>query len=440
MARFALPRPRTLFGKTLLTIAVVSIGFQIFTLAVIGYWMLVPVGQRSADDLAALMIGRATEWAALPPEGRDRLTREVVAEHDILLRRDMGEVQPRAHESWLPYAQFLQNALKARLGRSVRLWSVGEGNEEWFWVNLPIGGEPVQAGFPRSRIGVRPPLVFALLLSVGAGVTLLTAVVLARRLTTPLERLSSAARRLGRGQWPEPLPEEGAEELISLAHTFNRMSHQVQELLANRTTLLAGISHDLRTPLTRIRLAIAMLEKEADPNLIKGVEDDLAQMDALIGQFLQLGRDLDREPSGPQDVTELVSALVADVRRGGASVRWNPQTPCVREVHALALRRILANLIDNAVRYAGGAVELVLHCMPRGAVRIEVRDRGPGIPKEHRHAVFRPFFRIEQSRSAQTGGSGLGLAIAAQLAEVNGWHIQLLPRRGGGTVARVDIG
>jgi len=431
------PALRTLFSRILVTIAVVSVVFQLFTAWVIGQLMLLPVGQRAAADLVALMMQTAETWLQYPSAERMRYAAEV--RESLLLHVGAPDQSLPYSTSLLPYLFFIERELQAKAGQPVMLRMSHMDDDDWFWADVLVQGQPVRLGFSRSRIGVHPPFALFLVMSVGGLVILATAVLLARRLSRPLENLADAAQHIGSGQWPAPLPEEGPQELAALARSFNQMGQQVRELLANRTTLLAGISHDLRTPLARIQLALAMLPENAEPDLVQGMQRDLEEMNRLIGQFLEISRGLGDAKLEWVDVREALCELADNARRGGAQVEWRDAGPCRRELHKLALCRIVANLLENAVRYgAGQPVEMEYICGDDGLV-LSIMDRGPGIPAEAREAVFRPFYRLEQSRSAQTGGSGLGLAIARQLAEANQWTIELLPRDGGGTVARVGI-
>ena len=431
-------RPRTLFAKTIITIAVVSAGFLFFTLSVIALFMLVPVGQRSADDLAALMVLSTDTWAELSPEARVPFERKLSQNYQLRLMT--AREQLPAAQKYLPYFFFLETALSRRTGQEVRLKeSRDDKGETWFWADIPTAKQAIRVGVSRSHIGAQPPLALLLLLTVGAMATLMTAVALVRRLTTPLERLSQAAQGIGRGAWPEPIPESGPEELASLARSFNNMTIQVQELLANRTTLLAGISHDLRTPLARIQLAVEMLSPNADPSLTNGIRGDVDQMNCLIGQFLEVSRGLEQGEKQSVDICAMLDELANCARRGGADIVWQAQEECRYTINPLALRRIVVNLLENAVRYSNGKPVTLRYACDPDNVTIRILDRGPGIPADQLEAVFRPFHRLEQSRSSETGGSGLGLSIARQLAESNGLSIRLHGREGGGTEAIVTL-
>ncbi len=428
-------RPRTLFRHTALTLGVALVLLQLFALGIIASQVAYPLGKRATEDLAALMVLSAKTWVELPPTTRADFTREL-AEHHGLRIATAREPLPTA-ASYLPYRYLLETALAEHAGRVVPIRTTFD--PEWFWADIPAGRQTVRVGFARERVGVEPPTALALLLAVIVALTLITALVLARRLTRPLARLTRAAAQVGQGETPEPLPEQGPEELAQLARHFNRMAQDVRELLANRTTLLAGISHDLRTPLARMRLALEMLPSAADPALVDGLRRDIEEMDRLIGEFLELGRGLQSGQRADTDLRTVLDELVADSRRGGADVRLTAPASCIRPANPRALRRILANLIENAVRYGENKPIEVILAESGGGAEIRVLDRGPGIPESEREAVFRPFHRLEPSRSTVTGGSGLGLAIARQLAQANGWQLELQARPGGGAVAVLTL-
>ena len=430
-------RRRTLFRSTATTLAVVLVVLQLIVLAVLAYYVMLPMAKRSADDLAALMVLSAQTWVELPPETRLDFELELAKNHNLWLFHATTPL-PRHDHLFLPYVMLLEDALEARTGQTIQI-KVTEWDRPWFWVEFNMGGQFIRIGFPRDHLGVSPPLALLLVLVATVALTLIAAVIMVRRVARPLDRLAEAAVRIGQGEMPESLPETGAEELVSLTRTFNRMAQQVQELLANRTTLLAGISHDLRTPLARMRLAVEMLPRDADPKLVARMERDLEEMNRLIGQFLELSRGLSKEATQETNLNQLLDELASAARNDGTTVERLPEKPCVRSVGPMALRRILSNLIENAVRYgAGKPITLGCECTVESAL-IRVLDRGPGIPPDQLESVFRPFFRLESSRSSTTGGSGLGLAIARQLAEANGWQIALLSRDGGGMEARLII-
>ena len=400
--------------------------------------MLVPVGKQSADDLTSLMIFSATRWTETSSDEQSAFEQDLFKDYHLSIA---GNQQIKSVDfKPLPYYYFLESSLKSRTGQDVNLKvSQDENNIDWYWADLNINNKNVRIGFSSSHINAQPPLVLILLLVVGGLATLATAAALVRHLTTPLENLSQNALRVGSGEEPELIPETGPEEMITLAKSFNKMAVQVKELLSNRTTLLAGISHDLRTPLARIQLAIEMLPMDADPELIDGVRNDVNQMNCLIGQFLELSKTLEKGEQQEIDIEKALEDLVNCAKRGGANVQWQPAGQCVVLNNPMALRRITVNLLENAVRYGEGKpVEIVYSCNDEFA-EIKIMDRGPGIPDDEVELVFRPFYRLDQSRNTVSGGTGLGLSIALQLAEINEIKIKLYARDGGGTVAKVTV-
>jgi two-component system, OmpR family, osmolarity sensor histidine kinase EnvZ len=424
--------PRSLFARALLTLVGTFGLFALATLFLVVHYLLYPLGDRSAADLAGIMVLSARTLVQLPPDLRDDYRARLAQEYDLRLAETPPEPDPSRY--FFPFVDRLELALEQRLGRPVQAVAASVGGDRWFWVPLDVGDRTVWTGFPQERLRTRPLEgmaalgVLALLLVIGS------ATLLARRISRPLQQLSAAAAEVALGRSPKPLPETGPAELASLAAQFNEMSRQVRELLAARTVLLAGVSHDLRTPLTRLRLAIAMLPPETPAESVSRMERDIDEMSALIAQAVDFARNLGGGSPENLDLSRIVGDLVADRPR----VVWVPQPPCPCRVDGLALRRILDNLLENALRYSSEPVEVRLDCQgPRAEVY--VLDRGPGIPESEREAVFRPYYRLERSRSRLTGGSGLGLAVASQLAQANGIELHLGARRGGGTVVRVRL-
>ena len=426
----------TLFRSTAVTVAGALIILQLVMFSASAYYIMLPMAKRSADDLAALMVLSAQTWVELPPQTRQDFELELARKHNLWLLDSTTSLPDNEH--YIPYLSLLEQSLEARTGKVIHT-KITEWEKTWFWVEFSSGGHQISIGFPQDRLGIQSPLALLLIMAATIVLTLITAIILAGRITRPLQHLTEAAKHIGMGNTPATLAEGNVKELAELARTFNSMAQQVKALLANRTTLLAGISHDLRTPLARMRLALEMLPQDADPKIIARLKNDVEEMNRLIGEFLAFSRGLEKEVLQNTDLTQLLQELADNTAAENVIVRWQPASPCERPLGQMALRRILANLLSNAVRYgAGREVELQCECAEHESV-IHVLDRGPGIPAEEVENVFRPFYRLESSRSTATGGSGLGLAIAKQLAEVNGWKIELLPRSGGGTEARLTI-
>ena len=423
-------RPRSLFARTALALALAFVVFQTAAYWVVSQTLILPVAERSADDLAGLIVLSAQTWVELPPRTRTAFEQELARKHG--LRLTSNDVRATDDAPRFAFRREIEAALSRRVGTSVRLRGVADTRAAW--LDIPLGGHDLHVGFFPDRYAIKTPLAAIAVIGVGALLSLLTALVIVRRITVPLARASHAASQVGAGELPEPLPETGPAELAELARRFNLMATAVRELLDNRTTLLAGISHDLRTPMTRLQLNLEMLRDAPSAARIDKAVADLADMNRLITGYLELARTTQAEPRARFDLAGLLEETAFD-----AGLEWSATAPCEIVAGRLALRQIVANLIQNAQRYGGGkAAELALECGPE-AIRIVVSDRGPGIPEAQLDKVFRPFYRIEGSRSSATGGTGLGLAIVRQLAETNGWKIVLRNRPGGGLEAVLEI-
>jgi len=421
---------QSLFARTAVILAVVFLLFQAMANFVVYRTLVKPVAERSADDLAGLIVLSAQTWVELPPQVRPAFERELAKRHGLRLQAVSG-VKP-AEAASFPFKSQIEQALSNRLGEAIRL--AGRNDSLAVWVVLPVGNKMLQAGFFPDRYAVKPPLAAVTLVSIGAFIVLLTALLLVRRITVPLARASRAAGVVGKGGIPETLPETGPRELADLARRFNQMAREVHDLLENRTTLLGGISHDLRTPLTRMQLNIEMLRENFDLAKLDRMEKDLAEMNGLIGGYLELARSTQAEL--PQEIDLDALAIAAAAKHGAI---YATVGGCPFQATPDALKRILDNLLQNAHRYGGGkAPEIRLAC-GKSSAEISVLDSGPGIPETELEKVFRPFYRLEASRASTTGGTGLGLAIVKQLAELNGWKIRLANRPEGGLIATVVL-
>lgn len=421
---------RSLFARTALTLALAFVVFQAAAFWVVYRTLIVPVAERSADDLAGLIVLSAQTWVELPPQTRIAFERELARRHG--LRLTTVNVGATVNAPRFAFRKQIEAALGSRVGESIVLRGVPGTRAAW--LDIPVGGHDLHAGFFPDRYAVQPPLAAIAVVALGTFLSLLTALFLVRRITVPLARAASAASQVGAGELPEPLPETGPAELADLARRFNTMAAEVRDLLDNRTTLLAGISHDLRTPMTRLQLNLEMLRDDSSPARIDRAVSDLGDMNRLISGYLELARTTRPEARQRFDLAGLLDEVADE-----AGLAWSGAAPCEIEAGRLTVRQIVANLIQNAQRYGGDTpVELALEC-GKAMVRVIVRDSGPGIPDDQLEKVFRPFYRLESSRSQATGGTGLGLAIVRQLAETNGWKVKLQNRPQGGLEAVLEL-
>jgi signal transduction histidine kinase len=258
------------------------------------------------------------------------------------------------------------------------------------------------------------------------------AVFLLYAINTPLRQLARAANRYGHGQ-PVVLPERGPSEIVEVESAFNAMQSRIQRLISDRTQALVAVSHDLRTPIARLRLRCELL---GDKPLKAEFERDLLEMEAMVDSTLAYLRDdNDAEPRRPTDVASMLSTIVDAAVDSGHDARLSSPQHAVVTVRGLSIKRALANLIDNAVTYGSSARVSVEQNI--NEIRIVIDDDGPGVPEADIQHIFEPFHRLDTSRG--TGGVGLGLTIARQAVEREGGCIQLCNRADGGLRAEIRL-
>ncbi|NHZ99479.1 HAMP domain-containing protein [Massilia sp. CCM 8734] len=315
------------------------------------------------------------------------------------------------------------------------------GDAERFQVHVPLAdGQPLTVDFrPRRGLPLSERLPYML-----AGQLALVALAcwLAVRLAIqPLRTLADAADALGPGLRPVRMPEQGPSEVAAAARAFNAMQQRIAAYVDERLRILAAISHDLQTPITRMRLRVDLMDESPQQQRLI---DDLRQLEDLARQGIGYARAMhgQLEPARAIDPDDLLDAMALDYRDSGADVAFERQGGTSEVIpfvtRAGALRRVVTNLVDNGLKYAG-EVNIAMERPARGVITIRVLDRGPGIPEAALEQVFEPFYRLESSRNRDTGGTGLGLAIARQLALTLGGGLTLHNRPDGGLEARLVV-
>lgn len=303
------------------------------------------------------------------------------------------------------------------------------------WVPLTINDKSYWLGSPLSKLKGAFPWNYITQLIVVIILTMIASWIIARRVKRPLQQLELAAIKLGQGQLPEPLKVQGPKELRVMSETFNKMAQDVERLAEDRNLLMAGISHDLRTPLARLRVAAEMLGKEPDPQLTQGMVQDIEDMDSIIGQFLTFVRDGTDEPTQAGKLNDLIIHLAERYARAGKTIELDLMQLPESEFKPVAMQRMLMNLIDNAWYYGKQGVA-VTSKIENGQIVITVVDRGPGIPLGELGYLCQPFTRRESSRS-NSSGAGLGLAIVQRIVQWHHGKFSLSNRKGGGLEAYV---
>ncbi|MGB0495143.1 MAG: two-component system sensor histidine kinase EnvZ [Kangiellaceae bacterium] len=306
--------------------------------------------------------------------------------------------------------------VKVEVSDRIYVW-VNEQMHPEYWIRMPIG--EYDGSTPVSLI-----IFFGVLLFL----SLIGAWILVVQLHRPLRRLAFAAREIGRGDYPGKLKETGPQELVAVTSAFNQMASDVHQLEEDRTLLLAGISHDLRTPITRIRLSLEFLS-EQDEELKQGLIDDTQDMDDIIDQFIGYVRYGSEEQLEEADINELIQQIVDSAQKQHSDISTElTDLPMVR-FKPLAAKRLISNLIENAFRYGKPPV-IVTSEMSDGNLLVKIKDNGKGIEDLDKARLFQPFARGDKARGGK--GSGLGLAIVQRIAEMHGGEITLnnLPEGG----------
>ena len=432
--------PRSLLWRTFFLIALVI-------LLSISVWFL--VFERMEREPRAQQLGQMLVSVV-------NLTRAALVNADPLLRiallRDLSEqegirVYPaEATDRVVPITdsrmfEIVEAQLKRDLGPRTRLVGQREG-VDGIWVSFQIDPEDPEDQFwvmmPRDRFQRVRTLEWLGWTAAAGLLALLAAFMIVRHMARPLASIADAARQVGRGELPPPLTETGPEEFRDVSRAFNQMSIDLAQLESDRALVLAGVSHDLRTPLARLRLGIEL--SGAPPEDVDAMSADIDEMDRILAQFLDFARGSTEEPQSEIDSTALLEELAASYQRRNFPVSVLARQPEVRfGGRPKALRRALTNLIDNALRYAGREHPIDLAVDRNGGfVHLRVLDRGPGIPTDQVERLKRPFTRLEAART-DARGSGLGLAIVERIARAHGGRLELKPREGGGLAAELLI-
>ena len=302
---------------------------------------------------------------------------------------------------------------------SIRL---GDGS----WLNIQVDNSEAPPPWASKTLGLFVLLLVALIVG---------GMYLSQRMARPMAQLAKAADRLGLGQASTPLAEDGPREVRHTIRAFNRMQERTQKHLKDRTLMLAAVSHDLRTPITTLRLRAEYIEDEDMRNKTLAT---LTEMEAILSATLGFARDDAADESArPTDIPALLQSLVDDhVDLGNSATYYGPEK-LPFTCRPVALRRALNNLIENALKY-GGTAEVHLSTQ-HNSIEICIDDNGPGIPEDKLTEVFTPFFRLDDSRGGNTGGTGLGLSVALTIAHAHGGELSLINRQGGGLRARLVL-
>ncbi len=444
--------PKSLAGRLAALLILTLVVAQVVTFALFAGERVKSFRETYRENLLARFVSVVELLEEAPAELHDKLVAAAASSGFRLT------ITPDAEATWHKGIELeLRDRLAAATGKGVDDVRVDVAGPPWRWRHRERGdedGDERDHHAPHwARASIRlddgrwlnaaaerppvPPLGRAFLASflISAAAVAAVGALGVRFASGPLRRLAGAADRLGRGDSFESLPETGPQETRQANIAFNRMRERIDRFVRDRTAMLAAIAHDLRTPITTLRLRAEFVEDEETREKIL---ETLAEMQAMAEAVLAFTRgDAESEETRAIDVAALAESIVEDAAENGRDVRFEDSPPVTLSCRPLALKRAIGNLIDNASFYGTRARVRV----ERGDddVRIVIDDDGPGIPEAELERVFDPFVRLEGSRSRDTGGAGLGLAIARSVARAHGGDVRLENRAGGGLRALVSL-
>ena len=427
--------PQTLLWRSVLLIAILLAVAHFSWLEIFRASEREPRARQVAQQIASVVNLTRAALITADPAKRLELLRDLSREEQIQVHLGHpGErVVPMPDR---PFLKLVEREVQRELGSGTQLATSRDG-VRGAWVSFRIDDDEYWIFLPRSRLERTDPLRWVWLGVLVLALALIGAYLIVARINRPLRELARAADEIGHGRTPPPVDESGPTEIHTLAHAFNQMSADLKRLDDERALLLAGVSHDLRTPLSRIRLGLEMMDGKGDSSLAAGLVQDVEDIDAAIGQFLDFARVSEGETVvADGDLNALARELTERYARFGRAVSGTFGTLPPFSFRPLAVRRLIANLVDNALRHAGPGVEITT-AAENGRAVIEVLDRGPGIPADQAERMLQPFTRLDSARSG--AGTGLGLAIVDRIARQHGGSVRLLPREGGGLRARVEL-
>jgi len=423
--------PRSLFGRSLLIIVTPLILLQLISTWIFYDRHWETVARRLAGGVAGDIAMMIETMATVPPADLSRIFRSAgdVTELDLVFRHDaVLPVAPSKVRREGP----LSAALRERVQRPFRIDSVSD--QHLILVDVQLDGGVLSVGVPRQRLYSSTTYIFVLWMVGSSMVLFAVATMFMRNQVRALRRLAHAAESFGKGRRVSNFKLEGATEIRQAAAAFIVMRDRIQRQISQRTEMLAGVSHDLRTPLTRMKLA---LELVGDGLAVDELRSDVADMEKMVQGYLDFARGEGSEVPIEVDLAGFLEEIVSASRRDGMSISLTAPAEYNLLLRPNAMKRCIGNLVSNARRHGD---HVWLTAMPgRGAVDIMIDDDGPGIPAEQREAVFRPFFRLDPSRNIATGGVGLGLTIDRDVARGHGGDLTLETSPQGGLRARLHL-
>ncbi len=429
--------PGTLFGRVLLIMVTPVVLTQMVATWIFyeRHWenMTRRLGFAVAAEIALVIDGL---HHAADDKARARILDETARVADLVITVEPGA---RLAAEPQPPAGMVERTLGLAIAERVLLpYTIDSRlSREWYEIRVQLPEGVLRVLAPGRRLFSPTTYIFILWMVGSALVLFAIAIAFMRNQIRSIRRLAIAADSFGKGRDVPDFKPEGANEVRQAAAAFLVMRERIQRQMKQRTEMLAGVSHDLRTPLTRMKLALAMLGESEDIEDLKG---DVAEMETMIEAYLSFARGEGAEPAEPVDLGRLLTEVANGARRAGGRVELEVSGALTLPLRLNAFRRCLTNLLANSRRHAE-TVWLSARHRDGATIEILLDDDGPGSPEAAREDVFKPFFRLDSSRNSETGGAGLGLAIARDIVRTHGGEITLgdSPRGGLRAIIRLPV-
>ena len=412
--------PRSLFGRALLIIITPVVVLQIVATYVFFERHWDQVSRRLALGVGgdiAMIIELLDQFPG--PENRERIFVDALYHMHFKVTLLAGERLPaEPPELTTILDRMLSRALGEQLSQPFYIDT--HRSDDWIGIEVQLDSGVLRVAAPRDRVASSTTWIFIMWMVGTASVMLVIAVLFMRNQVRPIRRLAEAADDLGKGRPVPNFKPAGATEVRRAAAAFLVMRDRIERQVRQRTEMLAGVSHDLRTPLTRMKLQLAML---GGGDEVASLRSDVAEMEKMVRGYLDFARGRDAEAAVPTDLPGLLNEVAVEARRQGGEVELVADGDMVVPLRPDAIKRCLTNLVDNARRHAA---RITIEARRRGdSIEVAIDDDGPGIPEELREEAFKPFHRLDPSRNPDSGGSGLGLSIARDVARSHGGDITL---------------
>ena len=433
--------PKKLLTRFVLLIAALLVISQLLSLKIFDLYEREPRAEILAQEIATIVKFTRASISAASPNKRLQLLNELDGTGNVRIypANYFEKIEPIPED---PFLKLVVNKLGSKLPQGT-LIAVNHYGIDGIWVSFDINNNPFWVSIPKS-IADRPfPWHWVGWGTIIAILTLIAAYATTKRISRPINRLIDAADQVRKGQVVDKLPLDSVDEFKELSIAFNEMIENLAKINNERRFLLASVSHDIRTPLTRIRIATEMLPDKSN-DLKQSMEDDMHEINEILNQFLDFARGFTDEPKIPVNIGKLLKEIQTKHNRMGQNfslkkknIRIEVPKKLFIDIRPLAFQRCLDNLINNAFFYSNDKVQMEA-ILNEESLSVSVIDKGPGIPEEQKAQLLKPFERVDEARG-NSGGCGLGLTIADRIAKAHDGKLELINIKKGGLEAKITI-